>query len=393
MKKNIIDLYMEWAKDQTDAPVIYHRLMAYTILSSILRKQVYLEFGYKKLYPNLYGLIIGNSSLHRKSWSMGMGMHLLDRIKPDLEIQETSSRESFISEFAMPERDGCGIICIDELKGFMTRVTKGHHFNGFIQDLSSIYDNRTIRRRKGVNEKEKEEFRIIDPFLNFVGCCSMEWLEQSIQESDILGGFFTRFLWAIHTKSNKNPQTDPLPPDPIKTTELLSRLDEIRNIIGMISWDKSVSYQWESWYKYFRMGNQTSQWDATAERSTVIVKKLAMLNCVARNEMEETTTYIINENDLKKAIAFVEDSFKGLSSLVLGSSKVVNMSKKIINYMKEHDFAEITQTGIFNIFHNNVTAKEVTEVITTMINSGSFDASQIDSIGTSKKTTVYRLTN
>ena len=189
--ETFLDLYLQYATEQTDAPRIFHEYLAYFILSSVIGKSIHTKFGYKDLYPNLYLLLIAPSSIHRKSWSQNMAIHIIREIHRDILIPDCSSRESFIAEFADKERTPheTGVFKIDEFKGFMDRMKNNNYFSGFIQDLSSMYDGDPVRRRKGVDNVET--YTIEKPFLNITAACSTDWLNQAIQ-------YIRWILGAIH---------------------------------------------------------------------------------------------------------------------------------------------------------------------------------------------------
>jgi hypothetical protein len=62
-----IKMYKTWANDSTDAPEQYHELGCFILLSAICSAGLYLELNWGKFYPNLWGLVLGESTLVRKA--------------------------------------------------------------------------------------------------------------------------------------------------------------------------------------------------------------------------------------------------------------------------------------------------------------------------------------
>lgn len=346
---NFKDLYVQYCQEQTDAPKIFHEVLSYLLLACVVNRNVWMAFGFKKIYPNLYILIVAPSSLHRKSWSQSIAMNLLKEINPLYPLRDCSSRESFISEFADPDRHGCGLLKIDELSGFMNRIKHGQHFNGFLQDLSSAYDGETIIRRKGVSEKEKEIFVINEPYLNLTACCSNEWLNKSLESSDIVGGGFARFLWAVHESPLKNPWPRPKNHDPIKFDQLINKLITIRSYLGEAYFNREAAILYDEWYSDFRGKNQGTKWDQNYERLTGIAQKLSILNCLSRMEEDSapiSTSIEIIKKDVGLALCAVEESALHLNKIVVGDSPAEVQKNKVLRFIEKHN--NVTRSNLLN---------------------------------------------
>lgn len=329
-----INKYVDYVKEQTDAPSVYQVAMAYFIVSAIVNKNCWVPFGYKKLYPNIYLLIVGPSTLHRKSWSRGIGIDLIDSVLPDTLIQDTSSRENFIQILAGADRIPLetGILSIDELKGFMDRTKKGQHHQGFIQDLSQLYDGGRFLRQKGVEKMER--FDLKSPFLNIVACCSNDWLSDSIQKSDVSGGFLARFIWAVDNSKVTKTSAWPKAVKNGSKSELVSDLLDIGTIHGEFSPDQKAWAFWEKWYVDFRLLNQGGFWDSNYERLTTLGMKLALLRAIMRIQESKVNGLALNnsiiETDIKDAVLFIEDVAASFADIIITSDEEEKMTKKVL---------------------------------------------------------------
>ena len=236
----VTDLYVEYASEITDAPQLYHEWLAYLMVSCVLNKSVWMEYGgFIKMYPNLYLLIIGPSSVYRKSFSQRLAASLVREVYPEFQLVDFSSREAFISELARNDRmpPGCGLMLVDEMAGFMGRAKTSPHFTGMIQDLSSAFTSETIERRVGVAEKEKTVYRVDDPFINITAACSHDWLTKSIETSDLTGGFLARFLWIVAQEKSDEHWSEAKEGDPFKRQMIVEQLKEMRTMItGKMTW-------------------------------------------------------------------------------------------------------------------------------------------------------------
>lgn len=334
--ETFLDLYLQYATEQTDAPRIFHEYLAYFILSSVIGKNIHTKFGYKILYPNLYLLLIAPSSIHRKSWSQNMAIQLIKRIHKDIMIPDCSSRESFIAEMADQNRIPfqTGILKIDEFKGFMDRMKNNSYFSGFIQDLSSLYDSDPIRRRKGIDKVEY--YDISDPFLNITSSCSFDWLTKAIQSSDISGGFLARFIWVVSNDLITNPAAWPKFANEDKRSKLIGMLQNISDdTVGRIIDFSNAEHKWEEWYKTFYSNHQGGMWDANYHRMAIIIRKLAMLNCVMRYQAKQLPEmkpgiYYANDQDVEGATQLGEKSIASLETIQIGEGRFNLHMKKTL---------------------------------------------------------------
>jgi len=375
------DAYLSYCKQQTDAPPIFHKFLSYIIISSVLNRKVYLKFGFKNLYPNLYLLIVAPSSAHRKSWSMGIAARMIRKIYPDFILPDVSSREAFVSEVCDQQRTvpGCGIIKIDELKGFMDRIKTKSYMDGFMQDLSSLYDNETMNRRKGIDDPRR--FIMEEPFLNMMAACSNEWFYQSVQSGDISGGFLARFVWVVHEKPVINPSPWPKPEDAELFGRCLRKLERMKDLIAEVRLGDEAKREYEKWFQTFLGGHQGGQWDANYHRAPAIVVKIAMMNAVMRIESESTFSpsgpFIdISPGDMKLAIMLIADTHLNFGKVTIGATKSHTMAKRVVKFLMERGGTANRSEVLKGI--RGISARYLSDVLTTLEEADIVTVSRIE---------------
>lgn len=379
--KTFTDLYVDYCREQTDAPAVFHRFLGYLVLSSIVNRNISIPFGYKKLHPNIFLLIVAPSSAHRKSWSMGIAAHLINSVNKGFVIPETSSREAFVSELADDTRNpfGCGLVKIDELKGFMDRVKTKTYMEGFLQDLSSLYDGDALNRRKGIDKPER--FIVDDPFLNMMAACSTDWLYASIQSGDISGGFLARFIWVVYEEKVERPSAFPKRPDKEKFAQLIYKLNRMRDFIGEIDFSVEGRDFYEKWYGDFYSHHQGGLWDANYHRAAIIVQKLAALNALMRSEAMDMSlpgsTIQIITKDVQLATLLIEDTLRNFDKITIGINKFDTLTKKVLKFVvhKEKTSRKLVLQGV-----RGISSKFLTDILTTLEQSGAIEISDDGSI-------------
>lgn len=360
--KPVTELYSEYAQQITDAPKLYSEWLAYLVLSCVVNKNIFMHGGIGNIYPNFYFLVVGPSSIYRKSFSQKIAVSLIREIYSDFPVSDTSSRESFISELAREDRipGGCGLVVIDEMAGFMARAKGNKHFLGFMQDLSTAFTSDTIERRVGVNEKEKQVFRINEPFLNITAACSFDWLTKSIETSDITGGFLARFMWIVASEKAGSNWSEPKKADSTLRAMILERLRGIQNIIGEIRWSDEAKKMWDAWYDDFRERNQGGKWDANYERITLQVRKIAMLNAA-----QDLRLHICSP-DLDSAISMAEPLIESLKQIAVGDTREEVYRNKILGYIQKWTERGVRRSDLLNNI-SGLDARSLNDHIRTLV--------------------------
>lgn len=385
-RTKVTDIYTEYVAEVTDAPALYGQWLAYFVLSCVVNRSVWMDYGgFMKIHPNLYLLIVGPSSVYRKSFSQDLAMSFVREVHPDFKLIDVSSRGAFISELSRKDRSvpGAAAIVIDELAGFMSRVKTSPHFAGMIQDLSTAFTGSTIERRVGINEDKKEVYRIEEPFLNLTAACSYDWLTQSIETSDLTGGFLARFLWIIATEKKGEHWSEAKSGDRLKREMILSRLREIKDMIGPMRWTTEARALWDLWYSAFREKNQGGRWDANFERMTNQVRKIAMLNAVQQLRFD------ITEEDLQDAILISEPLVDHLNDVAIGDNPEEILRQRIVQLMKRRTLP-VSRSELLNGI-NGIDKRRLDAGLETLVEADRVETVPFESTHKGRPPTLYRL--
>ena len=93
---DIIDLYLDYVSSTIDSPDIYHITSAILIISLLLERKVYFQFGTQQIYANIWAVIVAPSTTYRKSSSINIAKNF---------IRTWFSKYLFPEEFKMCIRD------------------------------------------------------------------------------------------------------------------------------------------------------------------------------------------------------------------------------------------------------------------------------------------------
>lgn len=209
-----IDEYRVWAEDATDAVADYHDLAATVLLSSVLASGIYLPTSYGEMVPNIWGLVLGDSTLTRKTTAMRMAMDFITDIDNDMILATDGSIEGILTGLSMrPARTS--IFFKDEVSGFFDSLNRKDYLAGMSETFTQLYDVPRILTRR----LRKETITITSPIFIFFGGGIRDKVYSLITDEYILSGFLPRFL----VVSGKADMARIRPTGPASTVGLLKR--------------------------------------------------------------------------------------------------------------------------------------------------------------------------
>jgi len=187
--ETFVDEYKTWACEATDAVPEFHELSCFIVLSSITAASLRLETSYGPIAPNIWGLILGDSTVTRKSTSMKMAVDLLAELEPELILATDGSVEGLLSGMAT-RPNKVSVFFRDEVSGLFDSINRKDYLSSMPETLAHLYDVPPVYSRL----LRKEVIRIESPAFIFFGGGITERVYQNVSESWIESGFMPRFL-------------------------------------------------------------------------------------------------------------------------------------------------------------------------------------------------------
>lgn len=184
-----ITTYSDWATEATDAIPVYHELSAFIMLSAIVSNSVRLETDYGMMVPNLWGLVLGDSTLTRKTTAMKMAIELLGTIDREIIVATEGSAEGLLTSLEQ-RPNKASIFFKDEVSGFFNALNKREYLAGMTETLTALYDVPPFFTRR----LRKETISLENPIFIFFGGGVKEPVYATLNEDYVLSGFLPRFL-------------------------------------------------------------------------------------------------------------------------------------------------------------------------------------------------------
>lgn len=193
-----VDRYVAWVASRTDASPEYSRTLGYFLLSSVLGNMAYLPttFGNTKL--NLWALILGETTLTRKStaWSMCSSVIAEYEKQAEVKIDVGSDFSSEGLTKALGDRDNMvSMVWRDEIQGFFKEMFTKNYMAGTVERLTDLYGGRvavSLRSTKGGSQNNRANV-----VFNLMGMGIEEETAEVLTTKNFRSGFLTRFLWCI----------------------------------------------------------------------------------------------------------------------------------------------------------------------------------------------------
>lgn len=184
-----VDMYREWGEASTDAPPQFHDMGAFIVMSSLMAANLQLPLDIGKIRPNLWGLVLGESTFSRKTTTTRMAMELIASVDGNILLATDGSVEGIVSGMAGRSNE-VSVFFRDEVSGFFDSMSKREYLSGMQEMMTYMYDvppkvRRTLR---------KETIIVENPLFIFFGGGIRERTYAALMQQSVTSGFLPRFL-------------------------------------------------------------------------------------------------------------------------------------------------------------------------------------------------------
>ena len=255
--------YISSLCETTDAHPIMITTSVLATASAFFGTKVFISKDdyYQDLYPNMWFLCVAKSGQF-KTTALNAGAEIaleqqarifkkMKQLQHEIEVTPDGTHKLSLIEDRLHESRN-NVVLPTKLTGeaLIRHMSRGHHgviyaseFGAWLQNLAKTHNNdlkgiltdlfdvptswRNLTKTQGDDILEK-------PFISLCGCCTVEWLQKTLEDDDVAIGFFARFL--IFTPPHTNGITEGLP-SPDKGARLLAKAKFeaiLRNILADI---------------------------------------------------------------------------------------------------------------------------------------------------------------
>lgn len=382
-----VERFMSWAKGRGDAAPQYFEAGGFTILSALLSGVVKLPTSFGVMVPNLWFMILADTTLTRKSTAMDMAMDLLLEVEPDAVLATDGSIEGLMTSIAgRPGRPG--IFWRDEFSGLLAAIKTKDYLAGMGETLTKLYDGKYQKR---ILRKETIEIR--DPIVIILAGGIRNKILELMDTEHVSSGFVPRFVFIQAESDIKNYK--PMGPMTVSQDDEKDKLiGEMQKIKDTYTGEMSLKIgdqvvkqpavfsaylSPDAWDRYNRFEREMLQYGLesgapelytpTMDRLSKSGLKVAVLMAATRQEPDDGKVHV-EEVDILRAISYVEQ-WRGWSADV-----VANVGKTIQEKRIEQVYAAIkrsAQAGITRsklMQHYHLTARDADWILQTLDQRG-----------------------
>lgn len=222
-RQTFVERYIKWASELSDASPQYHQAGAFIILSALISGALRLPTSFGTVIPNMWFMILADTTLTRKTTSMRIATNLLDEVSPNSLMATDGSAEGILS--ALKDRAKQPSIYLrDEFAGLLEAITHKDYMAGMAETFTKLYDGDSLKRLL-----RKEEIRITQPVFIMYTAGTKTRIQDLLTEGHIDSGFLPRFVFitAVADPDRVRPVG---PPQPMNIEEKEKIVNEMFDI-------------------------------------------------------------------------------------------------------------------------------------------------------------------
>lgn len=227
--------YVEYTRF-CEAPTAYHFFNAVTVIGAILKRNVWKSQGLWEIFPNMATLLVGPSTVTRKTTSADIAIHMALSTGQMRLVGENFTAEALVQELSEGD-DAIGIAYVPELAA---TLTKQKYNDPLIPMLTRLWDCPKILP---CNRITRSNITLYNVALSLLACSNEAWLVESIPDSAFKGGFMARIIQVYQATTNRRFSLPPAPPAGMGDN-LRDRLEQAGFVRGEIHLTSAA----EKWY-------------------------------------------------------------------------------------------------------------------------------------------------
>lgn len=380
-----IERYIKWAGGLGDAAKQYHQAGGFVALSAVLSGAVRLPTSFGTLIPNLWFMILADTTLTRKTTAMDVAMDMLDEMDDELLLATDGSLEGLLSALSTrPKRPS--IFLRDEFSGLLEQMNKRDYMAGMPEMLTKLYDGKVQKRLL-----RKETITVKDPVLIIFAGGIRSKTQEILSTEQIASGFLPRFIFitAESDVSKVQPLGPPTDRDWGARSSIQNELREIaeyydeqvQNTINGKVIKSLAKRMWRAeltknaWGRYnqlealmMKMGvatNKPEVYTPVYDRLGKSILKAATLIAASRQRDDRV---VVTETDMIQAIKYGDGWLHYAKEIIVNVGQTGDEKKLQTIYKAIMRSAGISRSILMQTYHLN--ARDTTAILETLEQRG-----------------------
>jgi len=397
MSRELADWITAYIKytESSEPPIAYHTWIAIGIIAGALQRKVQFLWGFERIFPNMYIVLVGPSGRTRKGVALGIGKDILKECSGVTMTSENATREALIramktasNNFQMPDSQilfHCSITCFsEELSVFL-----GQNDIKFLASLTDWYDSKDdwTYETKGSGKDHLQGL-----CFNLLGATAPDWLQSMLPQEAVGGGFTSRVIFIVEDKKGKTvPKPGITAFESNLRNALIIDLNRINTLTGEFHFDTAGETAYTTWYTNYdkeldsgKFPVEDSRFAGYAERRATHLRKLMMIMSASRGN-----DLVLNAQDFDRANKILRSAeFKMARTFGgLGQAKYAAATEKVMDYIRGMH-APVSRRDVMSKFYRDVDGATMRIIEEVMVQTGFVDIKVI--IGSNDKVYIWK---
>lgn len=381
LTSNWLEAYLEY-NEKHEAVEAIHRWVGIALISAIIRRKVYIELelgSIRRVYPNVYVILVAESARARKSAAMDTGRDLLIDAVPDMKIMRDSMTsqglikalnhnvtairgnkivEELRSDVAIFADEVANLFSYDKLRAaqmtiFLTRC----------YECPSIYDHTTAR---------DSTVRLYNTYPMLLGGTDPRNLKTIPEEA--AGGLTGRIMWVIESQRRANNSgwkrnTRYTLKQQLLREYLIHDLQRIGKLEGEMLVKPEAQEIYDIWYgKLSEQEYNDPATDAFYQRChTTALRICEVLSIASHDELVATPQHMID------AITLIESQLPTVKRILTlgGGSHFEQNRAKLIAFLGKSKAGIAYRGAVLN--HMGIVADDFERLLQTLLQDGTIE--------------------
>ena len=292
--------YMEFGKRVSYSLPEFHVAASLALISMAVGRKILIQVGMSKIYPNVFAMVIGHTTISGKSVACDMAVDSLSSAvmyeEPLAKFNSTVLMRGTISEAAL----------VQGLNDVYHRLWYYDDCNGFFEDISAwnthilgtmctIYDGRpierTLSRRKNADE---HTWFCPEPYMSILFNTTNKDIEEQASSRLFSSGFFPRMMWFIGNGGMPRTNIDVTEDDKAVLADIVKRISYISETLRPLK-NNSIVFQVSEEIEKWRldavishMNKEDEAYRTAISRGFIHAYKIAALLAITDPEFQKS---------------------------------------------------------------------------------------------------------
>ncbi|MDD2297912.1 MAG: DUF3987 domain-containing protein, partial [Sphaerochaetaceae bacterium] len=332
-------------------------------LGAAISTSRWIKWGTRNIYPNIWVMLVGSSTLVRKTTSLNTGLYfnlLFDSEHPDrnYKLPEDGSLAALLGVLG---REKQGVLRHSEVATLLTMMSKGYNVNM----KSTFTDFFDVPPTYKIQLKGEGDILLERPIFSMATATTPLWLKKNLSYGDLESGFPARFLYCFKDKKDISIAIPKTPEETMmrEYNQVFAALYSLkpREITLSPSYEEkytSFYNEIESLYENPLLDDGTKSLIGRLQTDYFI--KLTILECVLTNTLEATA---VEAERVCYLLRFYIAQANTIMRIILKTERTKH-EDKVLEFLRIKGKAG--QTDLYHLFSNNIHASDLKSTMKTL---------------------------